>query len=129
MLAPLALLYLIWLGGEGRLVFSRLDARTDLLLAAAGIITALPLVWFANAARRLRLSTVGILQYLSPSLQFLLAVAAFGEPFALGELASFGLIWAALAIYTADALRRSPVAPSFAARMKSLSVRPSILCV
>ncbi len=107
LLAPVALLYLVWLGGEGRLVFSRLDARTDLLLAAAGVITALPLVWFANAARRLRLSTVGILQYLSPSLQFLLAVAAFGEPFALGELASFGLIWAGLAIYTVDAVRPS----------------------
>jgi chloramphenicol-sensitive protein RarD len=108
LLAPAALLYLIWLGGEGRLVFSRLDVRTDLLLASAGVVTALPLVWFANAARRLRLSTVGILQYVSPTLQFLLAVGVFGEPFALGELASFSLIWAALAVYTADALRRSP---------------------
>jgi chloramphenicol-sensitive protein RarD len=108
LLAPVALLYLVWLGGEGRLVFSRLDARTDLLLAASGIVTALPLVWFANAARRLKLSTIGILQYLSPSLQFVLAVAAFGEPFTFGELVSFGLIWAALAVYTFDALRRSP---------------------
>jgi chloramphenicol-sensitive protein RarD len=108
LLAPLALGYLFWLGGEGRLVFSRLDARTDWLLAASGVVTALPLVWFANAARRLQLSTIGILQYLSPTLQFLLAVLVFGEPFAAGELASFGLIWAALAIYTLDALRRSP---------------------
>ncbi len=107
LLAPAALLYLVWLGGKERLVFLHLDTRTDLLLVAAGVITALPLVWFANAARRLRLATVGILQYVSPSLQFLLAVAVFGEPFALGELASFGLIWAALAIYTTDALRSS----------------------
>jgi chloramphenicol-sensitive protein RarD len=108
LLAPLALGYLFWLGGEDRLVFSRLDARTDWLLAASGVVTALPLVWFANAARRLQLSTVGILQYLSPTLQFLLAVLVFGEPFAARELASFGLIWAALAIYTFDALRRAP---------------------
>jgi chloramphenicol-sensitive protein RarD len=107
LLAPLALLYLVWLGSVDRLVFSRLDLRTDLLLAASGVVTALPLIWFANAARRLRLSTIGILQYVSPSLQFLLAVAVFKEPFALGELASFGLIWAALGVYTLDAIRRS----------------------
>lgn len=108
LLAPAALAYLAWLGQQDLLVFSRLDRRTDLLLAASGVITALPLVWFANAARRLRLSTIGVLQYASPSLQFLLAVAVFHEPFAVGELASFGLIWAALAIYTLDAIRRSP---------------------
>lgn len=112
LLFPLALLYLFWLGDQGRLVFSRLDLRTDLLLAASGVVTALPLVWFANAARRLRLSTIGILQYLAPSLQFLLAVLVFGEPFAVGELASFGLIWAALAVYTVDAIRRSSTRPA-----------------
>ena len=89
----------------GRLAFLHRDAGLDLLLVAAGPITALPLLWFANAARRLRLATVGFLQYLSPSLQFLLAVTAFGEQFTAAHRVAFGCIWTALAIYTTDAVR------------------------
>ena len=65
----------------------------------------MPLLFFGAAARRLQLSTMGILQYLSPTLQFSLAVLAFGESFKPAQLASFGCIWTAIAIYTADSLR------------------------
>jgi chloramphenicol-sensitive protein RarD len=79
--------------------------RTYLLLALAGLVTAIPLLWFAAAARRLRLSTMGVLQYVSPTCQFLLAVFAYGEAFRWWHGVSFGLIWGALAIYTADSIR------------------------
>ena len=78
-----------------------------LLLFGAGLQTALPLLWFSNAARRLKLSTLGFFQYIAPTMQFLLAVFVFGEPFGSTQLRSFALIWVALAILTIDAqLRR-----------------------
>lgn len=79
--------------------------RTYVLLALAGVVTAIPLLWFAAAARRLRLSTLGVLQYLAPTCQFLLAVFAYGEAFRWWHGVSFGLIWAALAVYTWDSIR------------------------
>ena len=75
------------------------------LLMLSGPITTVPLLFFGSAARRLRLSTMGILQYLSPSLQFLLAVLAFGESFSSAQLLSFACIWAAVLIYATDSLR------------------------
>jgi chloramphenicol-sensitive protein RarD len=75
------------------------------LLAGAGVITAVPLLWFANAARRLRLATLGLLQYLTPTCSFLLAVAFFNEPFTPAQKVAFPMIWAALAIYTVDSYR------------------------
>lgn len=74
------------------------------LLVLGGLITTIPLLLFAGAARRLRLTTLGFLQYLAPSIQFLLAVAAFGEPFSAVRLATFGFIWTAVGIYSADSL-------------------------
>ena len=71
----------------------------------SGPVTTVPLLFFGAAARRLRLSTMGILQYLTPSLQFLLAVVAFKEPFSAAQLVSFACIWTAVASYTADSLR------------------------
>jgi chloramphenicol-sensitive protein RarD len=76
---------------------------TWLLLMLAGVVTAVPLLLFAAAAKRLRLMTMGFLQYISPTCQFLLAVFAFGEAFGRSELISFGLIWTALAVYSFDA--------------------------
>ncbi len=108
MLAPAALGYLVWLGRGDRLVFAHASLATDSLLVAAGVVTALPLVWFANAARRLPLGTLAFLQYLAPSGQFLLAVLAYGEAFSLHEGVSFGFIWAALVLFTVDAARRAP---------------------
>ena len=78
----------------------------DLLLIVSGPVTALPLLWFSAAARRLNLSTVGFFQYIAPSTQFLLAIFVYGEPFTPAHAVTFPLIWTALAIFTADAVRR-----------------------
>jgi chloramphenicol-sensitive protein RarD len=105
MLAPVALAWLIWSQHQGRLVFLHEAVRLDILLLAAGVITALPLIWFAEGAKRLRLATMGFLQYLAPSGQLLLAVAFFGEAFTRDHAISFGLIWTALALYSVDTAR------------------------
>jgi chloramphenicol-sensitive protein RarD len=77
------------------------------LLLATGPVTALPLLWFASAARRLPLSTLGLFQYLAPTLSLMLAVFFYGEPFTRAHGAAFGLIWCALVLYTVDAVRTS----------------------
>jgi chloramphenicol-sensitive protein RarD len=81
------------------------DARTYALLVASGLITAVPLLWFAAAAHRLTLATLGFLQYVGPTCQFLLAVFVYGEAFTATHAASFGLIWLAVAVYAADTWR------------------------
>ncbi|MFZ5480121.1 MAG: EamA family transporter RarD [Myxococcota bacterium] len=83
------------------------EPATDALLVGTGVITAVPLLLFANAARRLRLTTLGLVQYLSPTCQFLLAVLAFGEPFGPAHAVTFGCIWAGLVVYAVDAGRRA----------------------
>jgi chloramphenicol-sensitive protein RarD len=104
-LAPAALAYVAFVTepAGGALVAGSALARGLLLLA--GPITALPLLWFASAAHRLRLSTLGLFQYLAPSLALLLAVFLYGEPFTAAHATAFALIWSALALYTADALQ------------------------
>lgn len=109
--APLAVAYLMWLANVGTMAFSNQDWSVDLLLASAGLVTSLPLVMFAFAARRLRLATMGFLQYLAPTLMFILGVAVYGEPFGSGRLATFALIWTGLAIFSWDAWRTSPARP------------------
>lgn len=74
------------------------------LLMLAGPVTTIPLLMFGVATRRLRLSTVGFLQYLTPSLQFFLAVVAFGEPFSQPQIVGFACIWSAIAVYTFDSI-------------------------
>lgn len=103
---PLAAGWLAWQAHTGELHWGR-DLQVDLLLPVAGILTATPLMLFAFGARRLPLATVGFLQYLAPSLNFLLAVFVFHEPFDAARLAGFVIIWCALALYTADMLRAS----------------------
>lgn len=105
LLAPLALTYLVFADVQGTGAFLRQSRALDALLAAAGVITAVPLLWFAAGARRLRYSTIGFIQYLAPTGQFLLAVLAFGEPFTRHHLISFVCIWIALALYSFDTLR------------------------
>jgi chloramphenicol-sensitive protein RarD len=78
---------------------------TYALLAGAGVVTAVPLLWFANAARRLRLATMGLLQYLAPTVSFLWAVTFFNEPFAGVQRIAFPMIWLALVIFSIDSLR------------------------
>ena len=98
-ITPVALLYLAYLQSSGNLMFAHTDRLTDVLLFSAGIITALPMVWFVNAAQRLRYATVGLMQYIGPTLTFIFAVFVFREPFGNTELISFGLIWSALLLY------------------------------
>jgi len=102
-LAPLGLAYLAWLAWTGAAHFGG-AARHTALLAASGVVTAVPLIWFARAVERLRLSTVGLLQYLNPTAQLAIAVFLFGEPFTATHAAAFGCIWVALVLYTAEAL-------------------------
>ncbi len=106
---PVALGYLVYVGFDDKGAFLHAGWRLDTLIAAAGLITALPLLWFTNAAKRLDYSTLGIVQYLAPSCQLLLAVFVYGEAFTVVHMVTFGCIWTALAIYTTDttfALRR-----------------------
>ena len=83
-----------------------------MLLVLAGAVTAVPLVLFTVGARRLPLSTVGLIQYISPSCQFLLAVLLYREPFTAVHAATFACIWAALALLTWDIRARLAAAPS-----------------
>jgi chloramphenicol-sensitive protein RarD len=106
---PIALVYLAVLYHRGAISFGAVSFGTDLLLVAAGIVTATPLVWFAIAVKRLRLATTGILQYIAPTVQFLLAVLIYREPFDRDRLIAFLLIWAALALYTSSIVRRNIV--------------------
>ncbi len=98
---PLALAWLGWLAVHGELNFGH-GAATDWLLPLAGVLTAVPLMLFAFGAQRLPLSTIGFLQYIAPTLNFVLAVFVFREPFDNLQLIGFGLIWAALAVYSLD---------------------------
>ncbi|NRP26310.1 hypothetical protein XMM379_003024 [Aliiroseovarius sp. xm-m-379] len=103
-LTPFALAYMIYLGATGEGVFLS-DAPTTLLLLAAGVVTAVPLLLYANGAKGVRMSTVGILQYIAPTMIFLIAVFHFGEPLSGMRLFAFPLIWLALVIYTVPMLR------------------------
>jgi chloramphenicol-sensitive protein RarD len=110
LLAPLALLYLVALGARGQGAFVSAGASTTALLAAAGVVTAVPLIWFAVGMRALRLSTMGLIQYITPTGQFLLAVALYREPFTPAHAIAFACIWSSLALYTYDVLRAIPPA-------------------
>ncbi len=102
--APFALGYMVWLGMTGHSSYGD-SWTTDLLLIGFGPLTAVPLLLFAIAARRLKLSTLGFMQYLAPTLQFLLALTVWREPFTWVQGITFGLIWAGLVFYSLDALR------------------------
>ena len=105
LLGPLAAAALLWLGASGQGHFLQGDGRTDVLLLAAGPATAIPLLLFAYGARRVTLATLGLLQYLGPSIQFVLAVFLYHEPLGASRGVGFALIWAALALYSAESLR------------------------
>ncbi len=99
--------YLVWARRTGGLYLGTGDLSTDVLLVLAGAVTAVPLLCFTSAARLLPLTTLGFLQYLAPSGQFLLAVLAYGEVLNPGRIITFVCIWLALAIFTTDQIRRS----------------------
>ncbi len=102
-----ALAWLVLLEVRGVGAFGHVDAATHLLLILSGVATALPLVLFAAAVRRLTLTALGLVHYLAPTLQFLLGVFAFGEPFSRHHALGFAFIWGGLAIYSAEGLRRT----------------------
>ena len=107
-LFPLALGYVIWLSlhGQNSFINSAADS-TRYLLVAAGPITAIPLLLFAAGARTIPLSVLGLLQYISPTIQFLLGVWLFHEAFSAERMVGFVLIWSALALYAAEGLWRN----------------------
>jgi chloramphenicol-sensitive protein RarD len=97
-----ALGYLIYLESQGTAAFGHVDGQTTLLLGLAGVATAVPLLFFAAGARRIKLATIGILQYIAPTLQFLIGVLVYHESFSVDRLVGFSLIWLALVIYSAE---------------------------
>ena len=101
-LAPVALAYLVVLGARGDSTFVTEGAGHATLIALTGVITAVPLLFFGAAASRVPLTTLGLLQYLAPTLQFLLGVLVFDEALGLAKLLGFVLVWVALAAFTAD---------------------------
>jgi chloramphenicol-sensitive protein RarD len=106
-LSPVAAGYLAWLSWHHAPQAFAASAGSTALLIGAGAITLAPLFFFNGAARRLPLSTLGFYQYLSPSIQLVMAVLWFHEPFTRLHGMAFGLIWAALALYTVDAIRKA----------------------
>lgn len=107
LLTPFALGYLGWLAWQGRGALGHASAGVESLIVLSGVVTATPLLLFADGARRLRLTTLGLLQYLVPTLQFLVGWAVFHEPLARDRLAAFAFIWAGLALYGVDLVRSS----------------------
>lgn len=103
-LFPMACGYLVFLAMQGHNSFASASTPTQLLLAASGPITAVPLLLFASGARRIPLSLLGLLQYIGPTIQLLLGVWLYHEPFGGARLAGFALIWSALAVYSLEGL-------------------------
>src|SRR5512140_3726058 len=108
LIAPIAVVYLVLLAARGGGGLGHASASTQLLLLSTGVVTAGPLLLFTSAARRLPLSTLGFLQYLAPTGQFVLAVLVYGESFTRDQLIAFGFIWLGLVAFSVDLARQSP---------------------
>lgn len=108
LLAPFALGFLLWREKSGLGAFGHVGIATHALLVSAGAITAIPLLLFAYGARRIRFATLGLLQYIAPTVQFAVGVLVYRETFTPERAAAFGLIWCGLALYTADNLWHQP---------------------
>jgi chloramphenicol-sensitive protein RarD len=110
---PVALVYIVFVAVGGSGMFLQSGAITDLLLIGAGAVTTIPLLMFASAAKQIPLTVVGLLQYIAPTLQFLIGVFVYREPFALSHLIGFGIVWLALIIFAAESYfaNRVPVQP------------------
>lgn len=106
LLLPPVVIYFLWLQGNDLHAFRFSDPKTSLLLAFAGFVTTIPLVLFNLAAQKLSLTLLGIMQYLAPSIAFLIGVTVYHEPLGMVQMATFGLIWLGLAIFTLDGLFR-----------------------
>ena len=106
-MTPFALAYMAWMGAQGSGHFAAGSATDTSLLLACGLVTAVPLMLYANGAKGLRLSTIGILQYISPTMILITAIVAFKEPFGSAQMLAFPMIWAALALYTSALMGKS----------------------
>jgi len=104
LLAPFAVAFLAWQQVTGAGALGRVSAGEHVLLVSVGVVTAVPLLLFAYGARKIRLSTLGLLQYIAPTVQFALGLWAFHEPFSRERATAFAFIWFGLALYTADNL-------------------------
>lgn len=104
LLAPFAVAFLGWRQLHGGGALGHVSPAMHGILLSSGLVTAVPLLLFAYGAQRIRLATLGLLQYVSPSVQLLLATLLYGEPFTLGHAVSFAFLWVGLAVYTADNL-------------------------
>ena len=120
MFLPVVALIFAYVYATGPGTFGR-DTFDSLYIVVAAPVTALPLILFSYAARRVRMSTVGLMQYSNPTLQFLTAVVLFGEPFTVWHAAAFGMIWTALAIYSLSALHQDRAARSVAIAASGVS--------
>lgn len=110
--------YIIWLESTGQGHFGDTGMADVLWLLSCGLVTAIPLMIYANGAKLLRLSTIGIMQYIAPTMIFIIAVFAFGEPFGTTKLIAFVFIWAALFIYSGAMLRSARARRVAAAELK-----------
>jgi chloramphenicol-sensitive protein RarD len=99
-----ALLYLLYAESQGNGSFGHLGRNATVLLAFAGIVTALPLLLFGLSARSIPLTLLGILQYIAPTVQFLLGIFLYQEPFTVTRLVGFAIIWLALFIFTVEGM-------------------------
>lgn len=100
------LAFLLWAQAAGFGAFGRLGLRADLLMAGAGVVTTVPLLLFASAARQIPLSLVGLLQYIAPTMQFLLGVLVYHEPFTPQRAIGFAIVWLALVIFWVEGATR-----------------------
>ena len=110
---PIALIYLIVVQTGGAGAFLHNGVKVDLLLVGAGIVTTIPLLMFASAAKEIPLSMIGVLQYFAPTIQFLIGVFVYKEPFDSARLVGFGIVWVALVIFWVENIiaHRNPVEP------------------
>lgn len=99
LMLPFALVYLYFCQIQGNFVFSELTALQAVILLGSGIATALPLIWFATGARKISMSLLGMLQYISPTLQFLCGVLLFGESLSLERLVGYAFVWFGVAVF------------------------------
>ncbi|MFZ2358958.1 MAG: EamA family transporter RarD [Anaerolineae bacterium] len=109
-----ALAYLLYLSSSGQAAFGAGDASTTTLLAFSGVVTAVPLLLFASGARLVPLTTLGLLQYIAPTMQFSIGVFIYHEPFDQARLLGFSIVWFALAVYSVEGYRhrRRALAPA-----------------
>ncbi|MDO5687682.1 MAG: EamA family transporter RarD [Neisseria sp.] len=102
---PFALLYLLWADHRGDFYFTELAPLARLVLIGSGVVTTIPLLLFAAGAKRISLANMGMIQYISPTLQFIIGLTVFHEPFNIHRLIGYAMVWLAVLVYLAGSLR------------------------